>query len=289
MESDKTQMEMQDLRLEQDSTMRCPDAHNYDETEGEQKGLQNNVSYTDNGKEDINRQIDSEMDGGTNNALVASLTMNKNNLSKTEYILISDFPASSSSSPHRKGYEFVSGPVSIEEQVEPLITKVESGNGARKKMDMKLEERTVRLLEQGCSDDEKDLVPSFERPFSSQKGREYDIKCTADDTPLSSAPKRRMLSKIIASDSESEKDDTTLNGKHKMKSFEELAASPKPQIYPVDPCAGDVTFSSGVHNVEEFITNSRQSFFTLRECIEKKSQVNGTSQEKSKLTAVVVV
>ncbi|KAI3941201.1 hypothetical protein MKX01_029775 [Papaver californicum] len=238
MESDKREMKMKDLRLEQDSTMRC-----------EQKGLQNNnnVSYTDNGKEATNRQLDSEMDGGTNNALALYL---------------------------------------LEEQVEPLISKVESGNGERKKIDIKSEERTVPPFEQGCSDNEKDLVPSFKRPFSSQKGREYDIKCTADDTPLSSAPKRRMLSKIIASDSESEEDDTTLNGKHKVKSFEELAASPKPQTYPVDPCAGDVTFSSGVHNVEEFITNSRQSFFTLRKCIEKESQVNGTSQEKiSKLTA----
>lgn len=97
-----------------------------------------------------------------------------------------------------------------------------------------------------------------------------------------------MLVKIEPRDSESEEDDTTLNGKHKVKCFEELAASPKRLTYPVNPCAGDVTFSSEVHNLKEYITSSRQSFFSLRKCIEKKSQqVDGTSQETTipKLTA----
>ncbi|KAI3837681.1 hypothetical protein MKW98_027040 [Papaver atlanticum] len=281
MESDNREMRMQDLRLEQDSTMRCSDAHG--EAEGEQRALQNNVSYTDNGKEAINRQLDSEMDGGTNNALVVPVTMNKSNLSNTKNILTSDIPASSSYSPHGKGNELVPGPLSIVvEQVEPL--NVESGFGARKRIHIKSEERTVPLFEQGCSDNE-DLVPSFKRLFPNQKG--CDIKCTADDTTLSSAPKRRMLVKIEPRDSVSEEDDTALNGKHKVKCFEELAASPKRLTYPVNPCAGDVTFSSEVHNFEQYITSSRQSFFALRKCIEKKSQqVDGTSQGTiRKLTA----
>lgn len=165
MENDNREMRMQDLRLEQDSTMRCSDAHG--EAEGGQRGLQNNVSYTDNGKEAINRQLDSEMDGGTKNALVVPLIMNKSNLSNTENILTSDIPASSSYFPHGKGDELVPGPLSIVvEQVEPL--NVESGNGTRKRIHIKLEERTVPLFEQGCSDNE-DLVPSFKRQFPTRK------------------------------------------------------------------------------------------------------------------------
>ncbi|KAI3950963.1 hypothetical protein MKW92_031396 [Papaver armeniacum] len=259
MENDNREMRMQDLRLEQDSTMRCSDARNHGETEGVR-----------------NTTTDCEMDGGTKNALVVPFIMNKSNLSNTENILTSDIPASSSLSPHGKGNELFPGPVSIVvEHVEPL--NVESGNGARNRIHIKSEERTVPLFEQGCSDNE-DLVPSFKRPFSNQKG--FDIKCSADDTTLSSAPKRRMLVKIEPRDSESGEDDTTLNGKHKVKCFKELAASPKRLTYPVNPCAGDVTFSSEVHNFKEYITSSRKSFFSLRKCIEKKSQqVDGTSQE----------
>ncbi|MCL7042007.1 hypothetical protein MKW94_007860 [Papaver nudicaule] len=333
MQSGNKDTEMQDLRLEQDSTLRSSDSHDYGETKGEQKGLQNDVSYNNKGKEAINRQLDTEMKGGTNDALEPLLATNKNMLNNTKNIPTSDIPATSSSFPHGNGNELVSGalstekqfkplipkvesgnlllvgplstekqvkplipkvesgnlslvrplstekqvkplipkvesgnlslvgPLSTENQLKPLIPKVASGNGARVKIDFELEKP---LFEQGCSNSEKSLVPSYKRPFPGQKGCEYDITCTTDDIRLSSAPKRRMLSKFVVNDSESEEDDT----------------SPEPQTYPVNPCAEDATVSSGVYNVEEFITNSRQSFFSLRKCIEKKSQVDGTSQEK---------
>ncbi|MCL7021547.1 hypothetical protein MKW94_030734 [Papaver nudicaule] len=235
MESAKRKMEMQDLRLEQDSTMRCSDSHDYGKIEGEQRGLQDDVSCNSKAKEAINRQLESEMEGRTSDALTAApLTMNKNMLRNTENILTSDISASN--------FSFLRV---------ALISKVESGN--------------VPLPKQGCSDNEKDLVPSFKRPFSGQKGCEFGIKCTADDTPLSSAPKRRIGE----------------DGKHKVQCFEVVAVSSKSKICPVNPCAGDVTFSSGVHNIEEFITSEQQRIFPLRKCIEKKSQTDSDNEDSS--------
>ncbi|RZC79945.1 hypothetical protein C5167_042521 [Papaver somniferum] len=183
-------------------------------------------------------------------------------------------------------------------------SNVEVENKARKKIDFETEERKVALLglnsvkpadiiDISDSEDEKEISPTrtceiggkerlievdnvndptskkcLERPFSDQRGEEYDVGFEADSIPLSTTPKRKRRWRV-SSDSDSEEDDTVPISK--------LFGITMPKHSPSSPCNKDVAVSPEGPNVEELVTPLRRRLLSLREREEKKSRVDETS------------
>ncbi|MCL7030068.1 hypothetical protein MKW94_020815 [Papaver nudicaule] len=131
-------------------------------------------------------------------------------------------------------------------------------------------------LHNGGKDRLNRITASTTLRFSGEEGEKCGISRGADDMPSSSAPKRWRVSEISTSNSENKEDDTTPNGKRRVKQLGKLSVVAKPKMSVVNPSAeGRI--------VEKFvIATSRKRLVSPRTCeLGKKSQTDDTSKDGS--------